>query len=52
MLICVRSFDALPSQEKQDLFAKNRKIFEERWGTWVPHRYRDSRPNPSLPDRS
>ena len=23
------SFDALPSQEKQDLFAKNRKIFEE-----------------------
>ena len=46
------SFDALPSQEKQDLFAKNRKIFEDRWGAWVPHRYRDSRPNPSLPDRS
>lgn len=46
------SFDALPSQEKQDLFAKNRQIFEERWGPWVAHRYRDKRPAPTLPGRT
>lgn len=43
------TFDALPSGEKQQLFERNRALFEERWGKWVPHRYRDSRPAASLP---
>lgn len=43
------SFDALPSGEKQQLFERNRALFEDRWGKWVPHRYRDARPPASLP---
>ena len=43
------TFNALPSGEKQQLFERNRALFEERWGKWVPHRYRDSRPPASLP---
>ncbi|MBB1492199.1 glycosyltransferase [Paracoccus sp. MC1854] len=45
------SFDALPSGEKQQLFQRNRDIFESRWGTWMPHRYRQGRPSGSLPGR-
>lgn len=45
------SFGALPSDEKQALFARNRAIFEARWGPWIPHRYRDRRPAGSLPAR-
>lgn len=43
------TFNALPSGEKQQLFDRNRALFEERWGKWVPHRYRDARPPASLP---
>lgn len=43
------SFGALPSEERQALFARNRVQFETRWGAWTPHRYRDSRPAASLP---
>lgn len=43
------TFNALPSGEKQQLFEKNRALFEERWGKWVPHRYRNARPPASLP---
>lgn len=42
------SFDALPSDERQRLFRRNRDIFESRWGAWVPHRYRQTRPADSL----
>lgn len=45
------SFGALPSGEKQALFARNRAIFEGRWGAWTPHRYRERRPAGSLPAR-
>ncbi|WP_073062218.1 glycosyltransferase [Paracoccus solventivorans] len=45
------SFGALPSGEKQALFARNRAIFEGRWGAWTPHRYRERRPAGSLPVR-
>ncbi|HHY02711.1 MAG TPA: glycosyltransferase, partial [Paracoccus sp.] len=45
------SFGALPSEEKQALFARNRAIFEGRWGQWTPHRYRERRPAGSLPAR-
>ena len=42
------SFDALPSGEKQALFDRNKAIYEDRWGAWVPHRYRETRPEPTL----
>lgn len=45
------TFNALPSAEKQALFDRNKAIFESRWGAWVPHRYRDRRPQASLPDK-
>ena len=35
------SFDKLRDRERQKLFEKNRKIYEAKWGTWFPHRYRD-----------
>lgn len=34
------SFDKLKDQEKQKLFEKNKAIYENKWGTWVPHQYR------------
>ncbi|MDO5642259.1 MAG: glycosyltransferase [Paracoccus sp. (in: a-proteobacteria)] len=46
------TFSAVPSAEKQALFEANRAIFESRWGAWVPHRYRMTRPAPSLPERT
>ncbi|SEH88263.1 glycosyltransferase [Paracoccus alkenifer] len=45
------SFSTLPSDEKQALFDRNRAIFEDRWGKWNAHRYRDRRPAGSLPAR-
>ncbi|WBU53489.1 glycosyltransferase [Paracoccus sp. SCSIO 75233] len=46
------TFDQIPSAEKTALFETNKKIFEARWGEWVPHRYRASRPPASLTERS
>ena len=46
------TFGQLPSQEKSDLFNANKSTFQARWGEWVPHRYRETRPPASLPDRS
>ena len=43
------TFDALPSGEKQALFDRNKAVFEDRWGPWKPHVYRDRRPAASLP---
>jgi GT2 family glycosyltransferase/glycosyltransferase involved in cell wall biosynthesis/Tfp pilus assembly protein PilF len=34
------SFDALGEKAAEQM-ARNRVIFEERWGPWPPHRYRD-----------
>ena len=34
------SFDKLPAGAKQAQFEKSRRRFEEKWGPWVPHRYR------------
>jgi GT2 family glycosyltransferase/glycosyltransferase involved in cell wall biosynthesis len=31
------SFKQLPTEEYQKLFADNKKLFEKRWGKWVPH---------------
>jgi GT2 family glycosyltransferase/glycosyltransferase involved in cell wall biosynthesis len=36
------SFDALGAARKQTLMELNKAIFEEKWGTWKPHHYRDA----------
>jgi GT2 family glycosyltransferase/glycosyltransferase involved in cell wall biosynthesis len=35
------SFGKLPSESNVALMARNRAIFEGRWGAWQPHSYRD-----------
>lgn len=35
------SFNTLGAAKKQALFEKNRAIYESKWGSWVPHTYRD-----------
>ncbi|MGD9947273.1 MAG: glycosyltransferase [Desulfobulbus sp.] len=34
------SFNQLRQQERQRLFEENKKIYEAKWGEWVPHNYR------------
>jgi GT2 family glycosyltransferase/glycosyltransferase involved in cell wall biosynthesis len=34
------SFDALGAAYKQELFEKNKAIYEAKWGPWTPHVYR------------
>jgi GT2 family glycosyltransferase len=34
------SFDKLKSETRQELFEKNKKIYESKWGAWKPHQYR------------
>ncbi len=34
------SFEKVSSQERKELFERNKARFEERWGPWIPHRYR------------
>jgi GT2 family glycosyltransferase/SAM-dependent methyltransferase len=36
------SFNKLKSRERQALFAKNKAVYETKWGKWVPHVYRES----------
>ncbi|MGR4973774.1 glycosyltransferase [Pseudomonas sp. LARHCG127] len=36
------SFNTLGARKKQALFEKNRAIYESKWGSWVPHTYRDA----------
>ncbi|WP_431080052.1 glycosyltransferase [Pseudomonas thivervalensis] len=35
------SFNTLGVRKKQALFERNRAIYESKWGSWVPHTYRD-----------
>ena len=35
------SFSKLDDEKKQELFDRNRVLYEEKWGTWQPHKYRD-----------
>ena len=35
------SFNLLKEGERQKLFEKNKKVYEEKWGAWVPHKYRE-----------
>ncbi len=34
------SFNKLRQEERQRLFEENKKIYESKWGRWVPHNYR------------
>jgi GT2 family glycosyltransferase/glycosyltransferase involved in cell wall biosynthesis len=34
------SFDALKAEKKQELFERNKAIYEAKWGQWKPHAYR------------
>lgn len=34
------SFDQLKAARRQELFEKNKAIYESKWGPWVPHQYR------------
>jgi GT2 family glycosyltransferase len=34
------SFDKLSAERKVELFEKNKKIYEAKWGEWIPHTYR------------
>ena len=36
------SFNKLGAEKKQALFENNKTIYERKWGTWTPHRYRDA----------
>lgn len=35
------SFDKIKQQDRQELFKKNKLIYEKKWGPWMPHRYRN-----------
>ncbi len=35
------SFGKLKQQDRQKLFEENRKIYEKKWGEWIPHNYRN-----------
>ena len=34
------SFNKLKEAERQDLFERNKAIYEKKWGSWIPHVYR------------
>lgn len=38
------SFDKLKAEARQQLFLRNKAIYEAKWGTWQPHRYRGQAP--------
>ncbi|MBH2008520.1 MAG: glycosyltransferase, partial [Xanthomonadaceae bacterium] len=41
------SFNKLKQQDRQQLFEDNKKIYEAKWGEWVPHGYRGMKPGKS-----
>ena len=34
------SFDRLQAEKRQELFLRNKAIYEAKWGEWTPHAYR------------
>lgn len=36
------SFDQMGVKRKQQLFEKNKLIYEKKWGAWIPHKYRNA----------
>lgn len=45
------SFNKLKQQDRQKLFEDNKKIYEAKWGEWIPHGYRKNQ-QPAIPDQS
>ncbi len=41
------SFGKLKQEERQRLFEGNRLLYEKKWGEWIPHGYREKKPNKS-----
>jgi len=39
------SFDKVKYNERQKLFEENRRVYEKKWGEWIPHQYRDPEKN-------
>ena len=39
------SFNKINKKERQKLFEENKKIYEGKWGPWVPHEYRKNSEN-------
>ena len=35
------SFNMVDDEKRQALFDRNKALYEEKWGAWTPHRYRD-----------
>ena len=42
------TFGQMDGGERQALFDRNKATFEAKWGPWVAHRYRESRPDGEL----
>ena len=38
------SFNKLKDSERQELFRRNKEVYEKKWGAWVPHTYRSAGP--------
>ena len=36
------SFNEMDREKRKALFEKNRRLYEDKWGEWEPHRYRQS----------
>jgi GT2 family glycosyltransferase/glycosyltransferase involved in cell wall biosynthesis len=34
------AFNKFTNEEKNNIFIKNKKVFERKWGQWIPHKYR------------
>ena len=45
------SFSNLKQQDRQKLFEENKKIYEAKWGAWIPHSYRKNL-QPTMSDRT
>jgi GT2 family glycosyltransferase len=43
------SFSKLKQQDRQKLFEENKRIYEAKWGTWVPHEYHFGREVKAMP---
>lgn len=35
------SFSKIKQEIRQEMFEKNKQIYEAKWGPWIPHRYRE-----------
>ncbi len=42
------SFNKLKQKDRQQLFEENKKVYEAKWGEWIPHGYRKMQ-RPALP---